>query len=129
MNVLRIILVVLAGALSVGLTEVFGVLFLNIAPADLDLTANFFLAAALPAVVGVHLIMALLFWKAFEPNPVRNPLIFIASHAGLQSFELSFSNPPADVLAYVAIICVSGLIVTGVFRRYFWCDACARLGA
>lgn len=128
MNIVRILLVIFAGALSVGLTELFTGVILALAPLDLDLTASLFISVVTPAVLLVHLLMSLIFWKAFEPNPVRNALIFIASHAGLQILELmTFKNPVNDVVAYVIIIVLSGLLVSWVFRHYFWCAACARI--
>lgn len=129
MNIVRITLVILAGAIGVVLTEVFTMTILNVAPLDLDLTSNLFVSVVTPAVLMVHLLLSLIFWKAFEPEPMRSSMIFIASHAGLQAYELfTFNNPPADVAAYVIIIVLSGLAVTWVFRRYFWCPACARIG-
>ncbi len=129
MNIVRIILVILAGAIGVVLTEVFTFAILQMAPLDLDLTSSLFVSVITPAVLMVHLLLALIFWKAFEPEPMRNSLIFIASHAGLQAYELfTFNNPTGDIAAYATIIVLSGLAVTWVFRRYFWCPACARIG-
>ena len=129
MNIVRIILVILAGAIGVVLTEVFTFAILQMAPLDLDLTSSLFVSVITPAVLMVHLLLALIFWKAFEPEPMRNSLIFIASHAGLQAYELfTFNNPMGDIAAYATIIVLSGLAVTWVFRRYFWCPACARIG-
>ncbi len=128
MNVLRVILVVLAGVLGVALTELVSVTVLAVAPLSMDLTASFLVSVVVPSVLAVHLLLALVFWKAFEPNPVRNPAIFVITHAGLQSFELAtINNPTGDIIGYVIIILASGFAVTSVFRRYFWCDACARL--
>ena len=128
MAIVRIFLMIVAGALSVALTEVCTSLILLNAPLDLDLTANLFVSVILPSVLLVHLIMAFVFWKAFEPEPVRNSLIFIAAHAGLQSFELvALNNPLGDVAAYLTVIVLSGSLVTFVFRRYFWCPACAQI--
>lgn len=129
MNIVRIILVILAGAIGVVLTEVFTFAILQMAPLDLDLTSSLFVSVITPAVLMVHLLLALIFWKAFEPEPMRNSLIFIASHAGLQAYELfTFNNPTGDIAAYATIIVLSGLAVTWIFRRYFWCPACARIG-
>lgn len=128
MAIVRIFLMILAGALSVALTEVCTSLILLNAPLDLDLTANLFVSVIIPSVILVHLVIAFVFWKAFEPEPVRNPLIFIAAHAGLQSIELvAFNNPVGDVISYLIIIVLSGLLVTSVFRRYFWCPTCAQI--
>jgi hypothetical protein len=128
-NIVWIVLTIIAGAIAVVLTELFTMAILNFAPLDLDLTSNLFVSVVTPAVLMVHLLLALIFWKAFEPEPMQNSLIFVASHASLQAAELiTFNNPSADVAAYVTIIVLSGLAVTWVFRRYFWCAACARIG-
>ena len=129
MKIVRIVLVILAGAIGVVLTEVVTMTILSVAPLDLDLTSSLFVSVITPAVLMVHLLLALIFWKAFEPEPMQNSLIFIASHAGLQASELyTLNNPTADITAYVTIIVLSGLAVTWVFRRYFWCPACVRIG-
>lgn len=129
MNVFRSLLVLFAAVLSVGLTEVFGAMILSMAPLDLDLTGNLYLSVVIPAVLFTQVLMAFIFWKAFEANPIRNAFIYVIAHAVFQAIELtSFFNPAADVLAYVIIICSSGLLVTTVFNRYFWCAACARVG-
>jgi len=128
MNALRIALSVLAGLLSAVLTEVLSFLAMNVAPAGVDLTGNFFLSVLTPVVLCVHTGVALVFWKAFEPNPLRNPLIFIAAHAVFQVAELTtFGNPGRDILYYVVVIGLSGLLVTTVFYRYFWCPACTEV--
>jgi hypothetical protein len=125
MNALRIALAIFAGFVGAVLTEVLSFVAMNVAPSAVDLTGNFFVSVLIPVVLCVHVAMALAFWKAFEPNPLRNPLLFIASHAVFQSAELAtFGNPTRDILIYVAIIVVSGTLVSWVFRRYFWCPAC-----
>ena len=130
MKVLHVIGAVLAGILGVVLTELVSITVLKVAPLSMDLTGSFLLSVVVPSVLAVHLLLALVFWKAFEPNSIRNPAIFVITHAGLQAFELaSINNPPAVIIGYVSIILVSGFAVTGVFRRYFWCDECARLAS
>lgn len=127
MIALHIALSVLAGLVSAVLTEVLSFVAMNVAPSSIDLTGNFFVSVLIPVVLCVHVAMALLFWKAFEPNPLRNPVIFIVSHAAFQSAELvTFGNPARDIVLYVIIIVVSGALVSAVFRRYFWCPACAQ---
>ena len=75
MSIVRAGLVILAGLLSAPLTDALSVLWMNLAPADLDLTGSYFLSVVLPAVLFLHLVMACVFWKAFEPEPTRNPVI------------------------------------------------------
>ncbi len=129
MNALRMVLAGFAGLVSAVLTEVGTGAWLAMAPADMDLTGNLFFAVVLPVVLVVHALMAVIFWKAFEPNPTRNPSIFVAAHLIFQMVELSnFGNPTGDLLAYATVILVSGVAVMGVFNRYIWCPTCARIG-
>lgn len=122
---LQTALAFVAGLLSVALSEIFSITWMTVAPANLDLTANYFLSVVVPAVLLVHLTMTLIFWKALAPNPGRNCGIFIGTHAiGAGLFLLN--NPPADIASYVAIILLSGALVSTVFRRYIWNDPFAR---
>lgn len=117
-------LAIIAGLLSVPLTEIFTVTWLRNAPADLDLTANFFSSVVFPVVLSIHLLMMLTFWKALARNPVRNCLLYVATHAVALSLMLNlFGNPLGDIAIYVGIICLSGLLISAVFRRYLWTTA------
>ena len=99
---------------------------MNLAPADLDLTGSYFLSVVLPAVLFLHLVIACVLWKAFEPEPTRNPVIYVATHAVAQAAMLNlFNNPAADILTIIAIVIVSGTAVMALFRRYFWCEHCS----
>ena len=118
---LRATLSVLAGILAVPLCEIFAVIWMTTAPADIDLTGSYFLSIVIPSVVLVHLLLTLLFWKALAGNPLRNCTLFIGTHALFQGAAVTYlANPPADVAAYVGIILASGLLISIVFRRYFW---------
>jgi len=127
MSFVRIALSIFAGLLSAVLTESLSVVAMKAAPLGMDLTGDFFVSVLIPVVLCVHVAMALVFWKAFEPNPLLNPILFVAAHAAFQSAELAtFGNPMRDIGLYVAIIVASGTLVSWVFRRYFWCPACAQ---
>ena len=118
---LRTALAFIAGLLSVALSEVFSITWMMVAPASLDLTASYFLSVVVPAVLLVHLSMTLIFWKVLAPNPGRNCGFFIGTHAIAQGAALFLlNNPPADIASYVAIILLSGALVSTVFRRYIW---------
>ena len=118
---LRTALAFIAGLLSVALSEIFSITWMTVAPANLDLTANYFLSVVVPAVLLVHLSTTLIFWKALAPNPGRNCGFFIGTHAIAQGAALFLlNNPPADIASYVAIILLSGALVSTVFRRYIW---------
>ena len=126
MSIVRAGLVILAGLLSAPLTDALSILWMNLAPADLDLTGSYFLSVVLPAVLFLHLVMACVLWKAFEPEPTRNPVIYVATHAVAQAAMLNlFNNPAADILTIIAIVIVSGTAVMALFRRYFWCEHCS----
>ncbi len=124
---LRTALAFIAGLVSVALSEAFSVTWMMIAPANLDLTANYFLSVVVPAVLLVHLSITLIFWKALAPNPGPNCGFFIGTHAIAQGAALFLlNNPPADIASYVAIILLSGALVSTVFRRYIWSTPFAR---
>ena len=124
---LQTALAFVAGLLSVALSEIFSITWMTVAPANLDLTANYFLSVVVPAVLLVHLTMTLIFWKALARNPGRNCGLFIGTHAIAQAAALFLmNNPPADIASYVAIILLSGALVSTVFRRYIWNDPFAR---
>ena len=117
-------LAIIAGLLSVPLTEILTVIWLTNAPADLDMTATFFSSVVFPAVLSIHLLMMLIFWKALSRNPVRNCLLYVATHVVAQGLMLNFfGNPLRDIAIYVGIICLSGLLISAVFRRYLWTTA------
>ncbi len=118
---LQTALAFIAGLLSVALSEIFSITWMMVAPANLDLTANYFLSVVVPAVLLVHLSITLIFWKALAPNPGRNCGFFIGTHAIGQGAALFvLNNPPADIASYVAVILLSGALVSTVFRRYIW---------
>ncbi len=118
---LRTALAFIAGLLSVALSEIFSMSWMTIAPANLDLTANYFLSVVVPAVLLVHLTITLIFWKVLAPNPGRNCGVFISTHAIAQGAALFLlNNPPADIATYVTIILLSGVSISTVFRRYIW---------
>ncbi len=122
----RILLVVLAGIASTPLMEVLAVLWMRTLPADIDLTANYFLSVVLPMALVLHFAMALLLWKVFEPSPRRNPAIYLSSHILAQATMLTvLGNPLADVVFFCITLLGSGTLVMTVFNRYFWCPTCA----
>lgn len=126
MEILRVFLVILAGLLSAPLTDLLGIYWMGLAPADLDLTGSYYLSVVVPAVLFLHLLMALVLWKLFERDPTRNPIIYVATHVIAQVAMLNvFGNPTADIAIYAAIVMLSGGAVMGMFRYYFWCPHCA----
>jgi hypothetical protein len=123
---IRFPVLILAGLLSMPLMEVFSMLWFRVAPANLDLTANYFLMVVLPAALVLHFLMALLLWKAFEPSPKTGGAVYLGTHITAQVIELSYlGNPLADVVSYGLVLLLSGSLILFVFNRYFWCPQCA----
>ncbi len=119
-------ILVLAGLLSAPLMEVLGMLWLDVVPAEADLTASYFPTVVLPVAIVVHFLAALILWKAFEPAPKPAGVVYLLSHMAAQGAMLAtFNNPPGDILAFLGILLLSGSVILFVFDRYFWCPQCA----
>ena len=124
MNALRLTLAVVGGALSALLTEVVGFLWMRAAPRGIDLTGSYFLSIAVPATLTVHVLAALILWRVFAANPVRNGAAYVITHALAQATLLAvFNNPPVNVALQAAIVLASGTLVIGTFRRFLWASA------
>ena len=76
MRIVKIIVLLFAGLISVIATESGVMAWLTYAPRTLDLTGNYFTMTILPVVLLVVVAAALLLWKILAANPVRNCLIF-----------------------------------------------------
>ena len=114
------------GVLSAPLMEVLSMLWLKILPANADLTASYFTAVVLPMALLLHFAMALILWKAFEPEPIRGGAIYLTAHLVTQGLMLAvFHNPVADIALFLAVLLASGCLMVFVFNRYFWCPQCA----
>jgi len=122
----RIPILLLAGLLSAPLMEVFSVMWMRIVPAEIDLTANYFVMVVLPMALLLHFIMALVLWKPFESRPRVGGVVYVGAHVITQATMLTLlGNPPFDVALYVLMLLISGGLIQFVFHRYFWCPACA----
>lgn len=122
----RIPLLILAGLLSAPLMEVAGFLWLRAAPAEIDLTANYFSMVILPMALLVHFLVCLVFWKVFERTPRVGGVVYVGTHAVAQAALLAaLANPLMDIATYCTILLISGGLTQFVFHRYFWCPQCA----
>ena len=122
----RYAILILMGVLSAPLMEVLSMLWLQILPANADLTGSYFTAVVLPMALLLHFAMALILWKAFEPAPIKGGAVYLGTHLIAQGLMLNtFFNPPADILAFLAVLLASGCLMVFVFNRYFWCPQCA----
>lgn len=123
---IRYAVLLLMGVLSAPLMEVLSMLWLKLLPANADLTASYFTAVVLPVALFLHFAMALILWKAFEPEPIKGGVIYLGAHVITQGLMLNtFFNPPADIAAFLAVLLASGSLMVFVFNRYFWCPHCA----
>ena len=117
---------VLAGLLSAPLMEILGMLWLDLVPAEADLTASYFSTVVLPVAIVVHFLAALVCWKAFEPAPKSGSIVYLLSHMTAQGAMLAtFNNPLGDIVAFLGVLLASGSVILFVFHRYFWCPQCA----
>ena len=123
---IRFPILILMGVLSAPLADLLSIVWLQILPSSVDLTASYFTAVVLPVVLLLHFSMALILWKAFEPAPIPGGAAYLGAHLVSQGLMLNmFFNPPADIAAYLAIVLASGCLMIFVFNRYFWCPQCA----
>ena len=118
---MRIAMIVIAGLVSVALTEMVALLWMTYAPPSIDLVGNFFLMTVLPSVAIVVSMAALALWRLFARNPLRNTLIYSGVYLIGQAFVLSqFGNPPSTLFYYATIVlCVCGVVFT-LFYRLAW---------
>ena len=125
---IRFPVLVLAGLLSAVLMDLGSVAWMQILPPRFDLTANYFIMVVLPVALVLYFVVALVFWKAFEPSPGVSAVVYLGTHLVAQAALLNyFFNPLSDILFYLLILLGSGSLVLFVFRRYFWCPACAAI--
>ena len=123
---IRIPLLILAGILSAPLMEAAGFFWMQIAPAEIDLTANYFTMIVLPMALLVHFVNCLIFWKAFEPTPRTGGAVYVGTHMLTQgTLLIVLGNPMADVALYCLMVLISGGLTQFFFDRYFWCPQCA----
>ena len=118
---MKIALAVLAGLISVALTEAVAVVWMINAPASIDLVGHFFVLTVLPAVTVVVLINALALWRVFKANPVRYPLIYSGVYLIAQAIGLNqLGNPPDYLLLYAATVAIVCAVVFFLFSRFAW---------
>ena len=121
MRIVKIIVLLFAGLISVIATESGVMAWLTYAPGTLDLTGNYFTMTILPVVLLVVVAAALLLWKILAANPVRNCLIFstvyiLAEVGGL----LQIGNSVSVAARYGAVIAIPCGLVFTVFARLLW---------
>lgn len=118
---MKTVLVVVAGLLATLATEMTVAAILGYAPASWPVIERYWLLAALPAIVAVVLLFALLLWRIFRRGLTRDPVLFTAAFMAGLTIELTvFNNPPETVAAYLAIAFAVCLILLGSAWRWFW---------
>lgn len=118
----------IAGVLSAVLMDLLSMVWMQTAPARLDLTANYFPMVVLPVALVLYFTVAVVLWKAFEPAPLIGSAVYLGTHLVAQALMLNyFYNPIGDIVVYEVILLAAGSVVLFVFNRYFWCPACAAI--
>ena len=116
-------LAVIAGLISVALTEVVAILWMTNAPASIDLVGNFFGLTVVPAVTVVVLLNALALWRVFRANPRRYPVIYFGVYLVAQAFGLNLlGNPINNLVSYAVTVAVVCAIVFSLFTHFVWSD-------
>ena len=120
---MKIVIVVVAGLVSVALTEMVALAWMVNAPASMDLVGNFFPMTVLPSVTIVVLIAAVILWRPFAASPLRNVSIYSGVFLVAQAFGLSqFGNPPIHLLYYAVIVASVCAVVFTLFYRFAWSE-------
>lgn len=121
MAILRYLLLVVVGIVSVVASELLSIGALSSAPAGVDLTDAFFVTLVLPSIAIVALLVGLVLWKVFARLRWRGIVTYTASYAAAYTLVLSIlSNPPADIATYVGIVLVACPVVLGGLAALFW---------
>jgi len=112
MPILSIVMLILAGLLSVALTDVLAVTIMGAWPASVDATGSYFLFNVLPGSIIAGIIIGLLFGRFMRRESLAIGLIYVVTYAVAQFVLLTqLLNPLQDRLSYMSIALVVSLAV------------------
>ena len=115
------LLVILVAIVSVGISEVTLVTWLNMTA--LEVTANIFWLGILPAQLLTVGIATLILMVIFKHNPKVYLPIYGVVFAGLHAYELnSLFNPPQDILLYMTVIVIGCALWFSLLWRFYLRD-------
>ena len=117
MPVVSILLLILAGLLSVVLTDAVAVTLMTSWPASVDATGNYFLYNVLPATIMVGVIIGLIFGRIMRRESFAIGLVYVGVYiAGQFALLTELQNPMNDRLSYLMIALPVALLVL-LWRR------------
>jgi hypothetical protein len=118
---MKLVAVIVVAILCTVLTDVLGIVWLAVMREHFDLTGNYWLLVAVPAVAVVVALQALVLWRIYRIRPLYHGGIFLAVYSVAEVLYLTvMQNPTADIARYLAIILVVGGIVLSLFMRFAW---------
>jgi len=117
MPILSIVMLILAGLLSVALTDLFAVTIMEAWPASVDATGSYFLFNVLPGSIIAGVLIGLLFGRFMRRESLAIGLIYVLTYLGAQFALLTLLlNPLQDRLSYMGIALAVSLAVL-MWRR------------
>lgn len=112
MRIVSILLLIVAGLISVALTDVLAVTLMSSWPANWDATGSYFLFNVLPGSIVTGVIIGLLFGRFMRREPLAIGLLYPLVYVVAQFVLLTnLKNPLQDRLSYMAIAVVVSLAV------------------
>ncbi len=112
MLIVSIVMLILAGLLSVALTDLLAVSIMGAWPASVDATGSYFLFNVLPGTLIAGVIIGLLFGRFMRRESLGIGLIYVLTYVGAQFVLLTqLQNPLQDRFSYMGIAVVVSLAV------------------
>ncbi len=117
MPIVSILLLILAGLISVGLTDAVAVTLMTLWPASIDATGHYFLYNVLPATLIVGVVIGLVFGRIMRRESFAIGLVYVVVYVAAQFALLTeLNNPLADRLSYMMMALPVALLVL-LWRR------------
>ena len=120
-SAMKTVWILLAAVVSVALSEIAVFIWLDASGGFLDVTANFWLYAVIPASFLVVSLQAFALQRIHRANPLRYGLIYAIAYPVLHGLGLNFAeNPPGDLATYLVIDGGLAALVLTACHRFFW---------
>lgn len=113
--------ILLAAVASVALSEIAVIIWLDASGPFLDVTANFWLYAVMPASFLVISLQAFALQRIHKANPLRYGLIYAIAYPALHALGLNFAeNAPMDIVTYLIIDTGFAALILTACHRFLW---------
>jgi len=113
--------VLLAAVASVALSEIAVIIWLDASGTFLEVTANFWLYAVMPASFLVVSLQAFALQRIHRANPLRYGLTYAIAYPALHALGLNFAeNALGDIVTYLIIDAGFAALILTACRRFFW---------